>query len=166
MYDIGHIIIGTHLPWGSALSFNDFIPIEDEPGCSEPKSSAIARQYILHDYKHDRKAFEGTLGEDETPEEALENLLGEPSGYPWLDQHGDLWTSEYHGAADDPVAWVGVELATFDVTNHFPFSDLMEVANLISADIISEAEGRYSKIPEGVRKLLPPFGVYVVWGTS
>jgi hypothetical protein len=136
-YAIGNIILGTHLPWD-----------KDE-----------ANKVLVAMVEADPQAF---AEEGETREDVIE--AAKDGAFELADAFdGEPWHKEYHGGADSPVAWVGVLLDTFDETNHIPFSQLRVIP---TPEQMAEAGNAVASLPEGVRKLLPPISIYVVWSTS
>lgn len=135
MYIIGNVILGTHLPWEG-----------DE-------QRRISLLYATQEFL-DRSGLDCSLEDLQADAEDGDTDF-------WLES--EPWHREYHGSADDAVAWVGVQLGEFDVTNHFPLSDLDFQP---SPDQLARAREAYELIPEAVRAALPPFGVYVVWSSS
>jgi hypothetical protein len=81
-----------------------------------------------------------------------------------LDDETRGWTTEYHGASDVPSAFVGVKLTEFDESNHVPLSALTDLKP--TDEQMGEARRKYDALPEPVRAVLPPFGIYVLWSTS
>jgi hypothetical protein len=140
MYTVGNVILGTHLPWSA----------ED--------SAKVAMAYVADD---------PTCIQDEG--ESKEHLMqmaacGELE---WLELFADRdgWNEEYHGGASTAVAWVGVKLGEFDVTDHVAYKSM--AAMIVGAkDRIAEATQKYMMLPKTVRDVLPPLDVYIVWSSS
>lgn len=154
MYIIGHIIIGTHLPWDS------------------DSERLVALAHLKADPDMFSPFYEGAKAGGETSESMLEGLEDDDIDWrdlEWLDVVEDKyhWIREYHGSADSTVAWCGVELGQFNECDHFPVSKL---TSILSKDVHGEhtaiAMERYLALPKEVRDVLPPFGTYVVWGSS
>lgn len=148
MYIIGHIIVGTYLPWD---------------GDSE-------REVAVAHFKEDPDMFKPFEGE--TLESTIEGLADDCIDWQeleWLDVVEDKyhWIREYHGSAPSTVAWCGVELGQFTECDHFPVSQLTDIlAKDVHGEYTAMAMERYNALPQGVRDALPPFGVYVVWSSS
>lgn len=140
MYDIGNIILGTYLPW------------------SEDDERQVMRAHVAADL--DRYRQRQTDGEVESDEDLLAAAeQGEVEEV--FDQAP--WNKEYHGGAPSTTAWVGVRLGTIDVTDHIPVA---AVDKRPTPKQLEEAWKAYESLPSTVRKLLPPFGTYVVWSSS
>ena len=136
MYEIGNVILGTYLPW--------------EGNAERDVSLLYATQETIE-----------ANGLDCSLEELRADADNGDSDF-WLEFKP--WHREYHGAAPGAVAWVGVKLAQFDTTDHFSLSDLeLDPPAPIQ---MGKARDAYNSIPENVRAVLPPFGVYVVWSSS
>ena len=142
MYMIGNVVLGTYLP-------QDDQKVRDvmEAYAADPDFLKLVEEYnpgVTHD---DLKVD-------------AEN--GELEIWDFVD---DVWTKLYHGAARHPIAYVGVELGTFDeASDHFPLSDLTGMVP--SAQQRLKARKAYDSLPQGVRDVLPPFDVYIVWSSS
>ncbi len=76
----------------------------------------------------------------------------------------DPWETMYHGSASDVIAFAGVCVHEFDECENFPLADLADIQP--SPEQRAQARERYERIPEAVRVMLPPFGLYVVWSSS
>lgn len=140
MYDIGNVIVGTHLPW----SKEDFIK--------------VAMAYVADDPV-------ALLDEGESIDDLMASA--EQGELDWLELFEEDWNSEYHGAADSPVAWVGVKIGQFDVTDHFSYKRITEMlATAKIGSVVTEASQKYMALPKIVRDLLPPLDVYIVWSSS
>jgi len=141
MYDIGNVIIGTHLPW----SKEDYIKIGMAYVAEDPTS--------LQD-------------EGESKEDVM--AAAESGELDWLDLFADDgWNQEYCGGADSPVAWVGVKVGEFDTTDHVSYKRIIEMlATAKAGTAVTEAAKKYMLLPKSVRDLLPPLDVYIVWSSS
>jgi hypothetical protein len=93
----------------------------------------------------------------------IRNKLIEELGEDFQDE--DPWEGAYHGSSEFSVAWVGVVLQRFDECDNFPLAAISQHSPP-SRDIVKEARHRYEQLPVEIRKLLPPFGIYVVWSSS
>jgi hypothetical protein len=141
MYDIGNVILGTHLPW----SKEDYIK--------------IAMAYVAEDPTC-------LLDDGESADDVM--AAAERGELDWLDLFADDgWQQEYHGGGDSPVAWIGVKLGEFDVTDHISYKRIIEMIASAKADnLVASATNRYMALPKSVRDLLPPLDVYIVWSSS
>ena len=88
--------------------------------------------------------------------------------------------TDYSGNADHVPSYVGVTLGKIDETTdaikidcdkHLMFSGgTIDNAQPFSieptAEQIDEAQFRFYVLPQGLQKLMPPLGVYIVWKTS
>jgi hypothetical protein len=102
-------------------------------------------------------AYAEVLGVDQ--EEAVDLFEDEV-----LDDPTSGWTKNYHGGSSTPSAFVGVSLHEFDETCHFPLSTLTGIVP--TAEQEYAARIKYDALPEPVRAVLPPYGMYVVWSSS
>ena len=146
MYVIGNIILGTHLPW------------DDE------KYNAIVRAMVAADpdkYRTEIELADGTKRKETDDELLAAADAGEVDDV--IDS--PVWEVMYHGAAPGLVAYCGVKLGELDETDHFSFDSLM-ARGAYTVEQRAEALEKYNQIPELVRAMLPPFGVYVVWSSS
>lgn len=146
MYHIGNIIVGTYLPW-EATDYRDDVVRK------------VALAYATQETIDRLKAIDRL-----EPDCSVEDLEADADNGDhdfWLDS--SPWNREYHGGSDGPVAWVGVQIGEFDVTDHLPLSEL-DVRP--TPEQVGKAREAYDSLPEAVRGLLPEFGVYVVWSTS
>lgn len=139
-YAIANIILGTHLPWDKAL----------------------AQQVLVAHVEADPNAY---LDEGETREDVIEAAKRGDFEFGDVFDGGEPWHKEYHGAADSVVAWVGVQLGAFDETDHLAFESLTNITDPTDEQF-RLAVAAYESLPETVRKLVPPFGLYIVWSTS
>jgi hypothetical protein len=142
MYDIGNVIVGTHLPW------------------TQEDYAKIAMAYVVDDPC-------SLLDEGESVDDLMASA--EQGELDWLDLFGerDDWNQEYHGASDSPVAWVGIKVGQFDVTDHFSYKRIIEMIVAAKAGtVVAEASKKYMALPKAVRDLLPPLDVYIVWSSS
>lgn len=140
MYHIGNIIVGTYLPREAA-------------GHEDDMARKVALAYTTQE-TIDRLELDCSVEDLEADADNGDHDF-------WLDS--PPWNVEYHGGSDDPMAWVGVQIGEFDVTDHLPLSDL-DVRP--TPEQVGKAREAYDSLPEAVRELLPEFGVYVVWSTS
>lgn len=142
MYDIGHVILGTHVPW------------------SQEDYNKVSAAYATDpDFLKEVQKFNPEVSQEDLIADAENGELEWPD---FVEDQG--WQKEYHGGGDSTVAWIGVELGTFDVTEHFPLSDLTDLG--ASTVKRMEAKKMYDSLPQAVRNVLPAFGVYVVWSSS
>lgn len=180
MYIIGNIILGTHIPWdrGESKPIGDTyyrLDAINGTGFFAEKEWVVDAALTFYEQQQNPEADKEQLYLDYLEEAKKCGLPEEQGGwnsadYDWLDHHEDVWTREYHGGADELVAWCGIQLGELDETNHFPFSDLMKFPELLAgpegSELIAQARAKYDQIPQEIRNMLPPFGIYVVWSSS
>lgn len=147
-YSIGHIILGTYLPWDNyeLQRIAHAVFVLDPPAFMEAGDDPSDWAEGLLDGSIDwidilRPEVDG-----------VESLPGE-------------WETAYHGSADFPIAWCGVELGTVDDTDNFPVSDITQMLPG-SLEQIRDAGAKYDALPAELRAVLPPYGAYIVWSTS
>lgn len=145
MYSIGNIILGTYLPWSDEAYYKlQQAYIADDPVAFVQEGETI-------------EELMETAGHDDI--ELFDALEGIGKGE---------WNKEYHGSGDSPVAWLGVRVGEIDDTDHFSLHDIAP-SNFIGPgkqEVWDKAIAAYNELPQTVKDVLPPFGIYVVWSSS
>lgn len=93
----------------------------------------------------------------------MDEHTGEDWGEGWMDDES-IFTYEYHGNASHAPIWVGVGLDTFDEAQ-----DAMNINKLTltpTEEQLAVASERLERLPQAVRNMLPPVGVYFVFCSS
>jgi len=158
MYIIGNIVVGTHLPWNR----NRIRQIGQEYMVHLRNTAPQELLSILQDFKIEDPEELMEISEEEFREEVSD------LGYAFVEEvllEEGAWEKNYHGGSDDPSAFVGVEIGSLDETDHIPADELIRQLTPTEQQT-AEAREKYDALPENVRKILPPFGVYIVWSSS
>ena len=153
MYTIGNIVYGVPMPWKSDET--------RKVAAAHALDKSIAAKWIpLYNVGCTNADDQVADGDGEELAVRIENGDTEEEFKEWLEPFG--WEFAYHGGADTSPGWLGVKIGQIDESDHLPIADIPQPTDEQRA----EAKAKYDALPEGVREMLQPLALYIVWSSS